>query len=360
MSTTSTQPKTIAVWYESSQGFTSQSSLDLHLNLWKLPIGSGNRYERFLDIGLKLHKPAEVNRLCLYFPFEVPTDCFVDIVGKFINDSSLVSAIFNENYTVSSEAGSKSHLVTGIRGEQFDIYETSGSNVQRENIFGGTVFRVSFEHHGRPLYLRFRVSGTYPASLSITQEATNTIVQSGFSQTEMTDFRVNEARDLNRDLLVEMRKQSSFLLTKVHFFFVCSYGEDIVGSHEQYDKCRNLENYRWASYVGNEKLKDQIYLAYQWRKTDREDFGVLLRTKFERNNWFVLGKYLLVLLVITVLFNVISSYIFGFLPSFTNSSSSPCVSSSPSSPNSPQKSLTAPRNSSSGAPSSKTPPLKAL
>ncbi|MBX0292596.1 hypothetical protein K3G63_19285 [Hymenobacter sp. HSC-4F20] len=360
MNTAPIQPKTIAIWYESSQGGTGQSSLDLHLNLWKLPIGSGSRYERFLDIGIKLHDPAEVSQLCLYFPFEVPADCFVDIVGKFINDSSLVSAIFNENYTVSSKAGSKSHLVTGTKGEQFDIYETSGKNVQRAREFGGTVFRVSFEHNGLPLYLRFRVSGNYPASLSITQEPTNTILQSGFSQTEMTDFRVNEARDLNRDLLVEMRKQSSFQLAKVHFFFVCSYGEDIVGAHERYNKCRNLENYRWASYVGNEKLKDQIYLAYQWRKFNGEDFGVLLRTKFERNNWRVLGKYLLVLLVITVLFNVISSYIFSFLPSPTSSPSPPCASSSPSSPSLPPKSLTAPRSSSSGAPSSKTPPSKAL
>ena len=315
MSAVTNPAKTIAVWYESKQGSISKSGLDLHFNLWKLPNGSG--YQRFLDIGIKVHKPAEVRQLCLYFPFDVAPECFEDIVGKFIADSSLVSAIFNENYTVSSEAGSKSHLVTGAN-EPFDIYETSVENRKRDIKFNGTVFRLNFEERGRPVYLRFRVSCAYVNSLSNIQRAPNSIVQSAFSQTEMIDFRVNEARDLNKDLLVEMRKQSSFRLAKVHFFFVCSYGEDIVRAHEQYAKCRNLENYRWASYVGNEKLKNQIYLAYQWTKSDRDDFGVLIRTKFERNNFRILTTYLLVLLLITVLFNVLSSYIYTFLSAFTN------------------------------------------
>lgn len=33
MNTAPIQPKTIAIWYESSQGGIGQSSLDLHLNL---------------------------------------------------------------------------------------------------------------------------------------------------------------------------------------------------------------------------------------------------------------------------------------------------------------------------------------
>jgi len=353
MSATPNPAKTIAVWYESNQRGVQKSNIELHFNLWKLP--NGNNYLRFLDIGIMIPDPAEVRQLCLYFPFEVPTDCFEDIVGKFINDSNLVSAIFNEHYTVASEPSSKSRLIKKGGQELFDIYETGPQNVQRQSVFGGTVFKLSFQQRGRPVYLRFRVSGKYPTSLSIIQKATNSIVQSAFSQTEMIDFRVNEARDLNQDLLEEIYRQSSFMLTKVHFFFVCSYGEDIVGAHEPYAKCRNLENYRWKNYVGNDKLNQQIYLAYQWTKEKRDDFGVLIRTKFERNNRRVLATYLGVLLLITVLFSVISSYTFAFIPSALKPTSQPCVSSSPSSPSLPPKFSTAPRDTNLDGQSSKMP-----
>jgi hypothetical protein len=354
MSAAPNPAKTIAFWYESSQGGVQKSDLELHFNLWKLP--SGSNYQRFLDIGIMVHAPAE---LCLYFPFEVPTDCFEDIVGKFITNSSLVSAIFNENYTVTSEASSKSHLIKKGDKELFDIYETGPQNVQRQSMFDGTVFKLSFQQRGRPVYMRFRVSGGYPTSLSIIQKTTNAVVQSAFSQTEMIDFRVNEARDLNKDLLEEMRRQSSFALSKVHFFFVCSYGEDIVGAHEHYAKCRNLENYRWKSYVGNDKLNHQIYLAYQWTKEHRDDFGVLIRTKFERNNRRVLATYFGVLLLITVIFSVISSYAFEFIPNSLKPHSQPCVSSSPSSPSLHPKFSTAPRDTSLEGQFSKMPISKA-
>jgi hypothetical protein len=357
MSTTLNPAKTIAVWYESNQGGVQKSTIELHFNLWKLP--NGNNYLRFLDIGIMIPHPAEVRQLCIYFPFEVSTDCFEDIVGKFITDSNLVSAIFNENYTVASEPSSKSRLIKKGDQEICDIYETGPQNVQRQSLFGGTVFKLNFQQRGRPVYLRFRVSGGYPASLSITQKAANAFVQSAFSQTEMIDFRVNEARDLNQDLREEMLRQASFTLAKVHFFFVCSYGEDIVGAHEQYAKCRNLENYRWKSYVGNDKLNHHIYLAYQWTKEKRDDFGVLIRTKFERNNRRVLATYLGVLLLITVLFSVISSYAFEFIPSSLKPHSQPCVSSSPSSPSLPQKFSTALRDTSLDGQSSKMPTSRA-
>lgn len=352
MSTTPNPAKTIAVWYESSQEGVQKSNLELHFNLWKLP--SGNNYLRFLDIGVMIPDPAEVRQLCIYFPFDVPTACFEDIVGKFITDSNLVSAIFNENYTVALEPSSKSRLIKKGDKEVFDIYETGPQNLQRQSLFGGTVFKLSFQQRGRPVYLRFRVSGGYPTSLSIIQKATNAVVQSAFSQTEMIDFRVNEARDLNQDLREEMLRQSSFTLAKVHFFFVCSYGEDIVGAHEPYAKCRNLENYRWKNYVGNDKLNHQTYLAYQWTKEKRDDFGVLIRTKFERNNRRVLANYFGALLLITVLFSIISSYAFELIPSSLKPHSQPCVSSYPSSPSLPPKFSTAPRDTSLDGQSSKT------
>jgi hypothetical protein len=308
----STNAKTIAIWYESFGANIHDKKLELHLNLWKLP--NGNKYERFLDIGLKVEDPADIKQLCLYFPFAVAATDFEDIVSRFIDKPGLVSAIFNENYKVTTNSQTKFSTIENTSGvKQFDIYQTDSSNVSHENKYDGTVFKLHFPKNSSPIYLRFRVKGPYLDSLSTIQKVPNSFVQSAFSQTEMIDFRVNEARDLNKSLLEEIGRQSSFVFEKYHFFFVCSYSEDILGAHKQYNSCRNLENYRWAAYVGNEKLKDQTYLAYHWKEMGKTDTNVLLKTKFERNNWSTILKYLLVLLLVTILFNLASSYLFDFL-----------------------------------------------
>lgn len=312
MSAITNKAKTIAIWYEYTVPVSQSKEIDLHLNLWKLPNGRG--YERFLDIGLKIENPIDIKELCLYFPFNVAEADFEDIVDKFIGSSSLVSAIFNENYTVTSNAQTKFYSIEDTAGTKlFDIYQTDKENVSRENKFEGTVFKLHFPKNGNPIYLRFRVKGPYMDSLSTTQKVPNAFIQSAFSQTEMIDFRVNEARDLNKALLEEMGRQSSFVFQKYHFFFVCSYSEDILGAHKQYNSCRNLENYRWGAYVGNAKLQDQTFLAYHWKEVNKTDTNVLLTTKFERNNWDTILMYLFVLLLLTLTFNIASSYLFDYI-----------------------------------------------
>jgi hypothetical protein len=304
--------KSIAIWYKPSEIEDAYlENVELHFNLWKLPNGSSD-YLRFLDIGIKLDNTKAISELKLYFPFKLESQDFEDIIHRFITKPDLVSAIFNENYKTTSYATSKTYKITDSNDEfVFNVYQTSKEDISFEDKYSGTIVKIKCPESDKKTYFRFRIKGPYLDSLSTIQKPSNSFIQSAFSKTEMVDFRVNEARDLNQSLLEEINKERKLKIKKAHFFFICSYNEDVLGSHQPYSSCRNLENYRWIDYVGVENLRNQIFLAYQWKQDEnRNDLNILIKTKFEKSSWKTILLYLAVLLVLTVVFNLISNWIF--------------------------------------------------
>ncbi|WPV00576.1 hypothetical protein SNE26_02200 [Mucilaginibacter sp. cycad4] len=312
--------KSIAVWYEpKNNSIESLNDVELHFNLWKLPLGS-SQYTRFMDIGIKLDNTTNISRLKIYFPFKIQKADFTDIVDKFISKPDLVSAIFNENYKTTSVGISKNHRITDSNNEfVFNIYETSDSDVEITEQFKGTVINISCQESQEQTYFRFRISGNYLLSLSDIQKPSNAVVQSAFSKIELIDFRVNEARDLDLDLLERIDREKALKIKKAHFFFICSSNEDVLGSHKPYVSCRNLENYRWIGYVDDDKLNpNQIFLAYHWTQGGKpgdakQDFSVLIKSKFESNNWRTIAVYILGLAVLAILFNIVSQQIINWI-----------------------------------------------
>ncbi len=311
--------KSIAVWYKpENKSVESLNDIELHFNLWKLPSRVSN-YSRFMDIGVKLENTINVSQLKIYFPFQIKKKDFTDIVDKFITKPDLVSAIFNENYKTTSESTSKTHRITDSNDNfVFNIYQTRDSDIEVNEQFGGTTVSINCQKSTEKTYFRFRITGDYLLTLSDIQKPPNAIIQSAFSKIELIDFRVNEARDLDLDLLEQMGKENTLKINKAHFFFICSSSEDVLGSHKPYISCRNLENYRWLGYVDDDKLNsNQIFLAYHWTqggKTDdaKQDFSVLIKSKFESNNWRTILVYILGLAFFAILFNIASQLIINW------------------------------------------------
>lgn len=309
--------KSIALWYKSDNiNCDFITDVELHFNLWKLPNGATNHL-RFLDIGIKLKSTDNISELKLYFPFKIKYTDFEDIVSKFINKPDLVSAIFNENYKVISDSTSKSFKITNALDEQiFNIYKTSKEDINIEEKFSGTIFSISVPKNNEPLYLRFRVKGPFINSLISTSSPTNAIFESAFSEIEMIDFRVNEIRDLDQSLLEEINKNKFFKISKQHFFFICSNDEEVIGSHQPYISCRNLENYRWNDYVDIPKIKNEIFLAYHWKDKDIESSNILIKSKYEKNNWKTIIKYASLALVIGLTLELLGNWIYDILKKF--------------------------------------------
>lgn len=305
--------KSIAIWYKPINIDNENGILDieLHFNLWKIPNGA-NEQRKFLDIGIKLRDTTNVEILKLYFPSIININEFTDIVDKFIDKPDLVSAIFNENYKVVSDSTSKFYEIKDISNETvFDIYKTSATDIKSETKFGGTIFTFKVpRQEKKPIYFRFRITGDFITSLSYTSRPTNAILESAFSEIEMIDFRVNEIRDLNQDLLEKIKEEAIFKIKKMHFFFICSNEEEVIGNHQPYLSCRNLENYRWNDYVGLKKFENQIYLAYHWKNAEKDNVSILIKTKYEKNNVKTISKYAFFGLIIAVAIELLSNWLY--------------------------------------------------
>ncbi len=317
--------KSIAIWYTpTDKGINELSNVELHFNFWKIPNGS-KKHHKFLDIGIKLEKTLNVESLNIFLPTKIKKSDFEDIVSKFIDKPDLVSAIFNENYKVLSDGTSKSYPIQNAKDEPvFTIYKTSINDIVFEEFENGTIISIKILKQEEKSYYRFRIKGDFVQSLSTISKPTNAIFESAFSEIEMIDFRVNEIRDLNQDLLERIRKEVILTISKQHFFFICSNEEEVIGNHQPFISCRNLENYRWDNYVDfpEEKvnkyfnwLKPQrnIYLAYHWKKINKESVSTLIKTKYEKNNWKTIVKFLFYGFIIAVVIELFSNWLYDFL-----------------------------------------------
>jgi hypothetical protein len=305
--------KSIAIWYEPiDNNLESIDDIELHFNLWKIPNGTKNAH-KFLDIGLKLANTENLNCLKIYFPTIITSIDFEDIVRKFIDKPDLVSAIFNENYNVKLNPTSKFNEVSDIDSNFiFNIYKSSTTDINFENNFEGTIVTINLPKQDQRIYLRYRIKGKFINSLSTISKPTNAILESAFSEIEMIDFRVNEIRDLNLSLLEGINKKL-LKIEKLHFFFICSNDEEVVGNHQPFLSCRNLENYRWNNYVDLPNTDKQIYLAYHWKEKAKESVSILIKSKYERNNLKTIFKYAIFALVIAVVIELFSNWLYDVL-----------------------------------------------
>jgi hypothetical protein len=307
--------KSIAIWYKPTKTkvIESDEKLDLHFNFWKIPNGT-NKSHKFLDIGIKISNTKNIESLKIYFPVKINETDFEDIVDKFIYKVDLVSAIFNENYKVVSTASSKSFEIRDAKNDfVFNVYKTSVSDLNFEQKYEGTIVNISIPKEEKTNYFRFRIKGDFINSISTISSPTNSILESAFSEIEMIDFRVNEIRDLNHDLLEQINEEKIIKIQKQHFFFICSKDEELIGNHQPFLSCRNLENYKWDDYVGIPNANKEVYLAYHWKDKDVESVSTLIKTKYEKNNWKTILKYALFALMIAVLIELFSNWLYDFM-----------------------------------------------
>lgn len=308
--------KSIAVWCSKvDPTLPVPENIELHFNLWKLP-SSELGHSRFLDIGIKIANTKNVNHLKLYFPFKIEKKNICDVVGKFISKPDLVDAIFNDSYKTTATSTSKKFPLINSAGKlMFSAYQLDETDFEIEPNFSGTIMKIKCNVFDEPVYYRFRVEGKYLDTLSTIQKTPNAVLQSAFSKMEVIDFRVNEARDLDRSLLELISKEQQFKIKKAHFFFVCSSNDEITGSHTPFLSCRSLEAYRWLKYFNDKVISDdQVMLAYHWKwddnKGERKDFNVLIKSRYERNNWATIGQYILGILIVGLAINLSSSFLF--------------------------------------------------
>jgi len=310
--------KSLAVYYEledSNSPLTEK--VELHVNVWKLPTNKKSSFEKFIDLGLKLEETKLIKFLYFFIPYQLTKKDVKDL-GFIMGNSEkgiLINTLFNANYSVSSQPNSDYYKITDVANsnELFHIYGIKRPNIKLEKLDYGTIVKVEINGQKEDkTYIRLRFDVDYTDKLSQVEKPSNSFFQSGFSMTETIDFRINEIREINNELLDKIYPIGNlFKFKKIHFFFMCCSREEYIFSHNPFISARQLEWKRWEEYVNKKNISNEDILAYHWKAKDENDYNALVQTKFEINHYITIGKYLLYLLIITIIFNFASNILYN-------------------------------------------------
>lgn len=274
--------------HDSYQEETLGINSELHINYWVLP----NQGINYLDIGVKLTNKSRVKDIAskiqsivFYLPFEKKHIEYDSELGNVVcSDHELLSAIFNSYVTETSYlTGSGIHYISLPDNKKMKFYtqidQENGDGVQGVKINDlndkkekgvQVTFPISlFNNEPKndiPIYFRFRIKILDNKALNrisnVTKSKSPTIL-GDFSKIEVTDFRINEARNLPYKIRKKVIDFQS--INVIHFFLIREATSEFKVSHSNYERCRLLETELWDKYLGLKDTKSQK-LIYHWKQ----------------------------------------------------------------------------------------------
>lgn len=310
---------TLSIWYEKKEEYAHKDvKLDLHFNFWKL--GKQQllkEYTYFLDIGLKVENFKGVAKVKMFFPFPLSRAAVTDLGSIISNSTDLVNAIFNEEFKIINIGHEKYRdLVHQESKKSFSIYTIDVKNdIEIKEKYGGSIVEldtgaIKYSDIKDTCYFRFRITLDSLKQFTHLYTPKYSFFQSAFSQTEIIDFRVNEKRNLDKSLLQEMDGKGSFLINKVHFLLLRNAEDNFAYAHNDTSSCRVLEEKIWDEYI-DIKYKEEKIIAYHWKKKGGIDsFNAFAKMDFKKNNLKTITMYLIVIIALSVLVNLLSSFLF--------------------------------------------------
>lgn len=332
----------LAIWYKprSAGESANPKNVEAHFNLWKIPAGSyifriKRFFLRYLDIGLKLKDAKFIESVSIYIPAVVDRKDLKDLV-TYIQKPELLGAVFNANLSITTVASSDYHDISNADSNHvFTLYQLdiNSFDLDYTSEIGATIIKFKLNYtKDADLYVRFRISGSYPDTLSYIDKPLNSVLQSAFYRNDTIDFRANEIRVLKNKLVEKMNDEGIiFRFSKLHFFFICSSREEWSFSQSPYTNCRILENEKWKIYsepikqsgwrnfkngirkfVKMAPIEDGPTLAYHWKpviqtSSDISDFNILFKTKYEQNDLWTISKYVVIALFLGLVTEIVGA-----------------------------------------------------
>ncbi|MFH4813572.1 hypothetical protein [Vibrio alginolyticus] len=305
----------LAFWFgtknEHDDTYLNNIDTELHFNYWSLK----SIQTSYLDVGVRLTSRQNalfknVDNVKIFLPFKRNEIDFDLNLGELVcDDKTLLAAIFNSHIlSTRSEDGSGVLNVTLPDGEVFDFYthieekcddgmpgvdirpfndtkqpgtiltiptalitrKRATCEPKKEksfaNQFKSSLSRTPDSSEKAISYFRFRVKlNRRENSISTIFRPKASYITSQFEETQIVDFRVNEARIL--PLKIREQIQEARRLTKIHFFLIREASAEYKAAHSEFKRCRILESEIWDKYLGHKNdTEKQPMLIYHWTK----------------------------------------------------------------------------------------------
>ncbi|MHB8085740.1 MAG: hypothetical protein ACYDHZ_07930 [Dehalococcoidia bacterium] len=277
----------LCIWLTGEHNIENSSKskeLECHFNLWML---NGIKHQKdiklnnFLDIGIMLTRAEKSKYINIFIPDQVDPSNIQDLGHIFKDNTGLISAIFNEDYEISTRANEKTiEVKNGEMTPLFDIYMLDIANdISIEKQFGGSTIQIRIPEYlkNKKHYYRIRLKCAFVEQIGyVYTPPASSVLEGAFFETELIDFRVNEKRNLPSSLLETVNQNGNIHFTKTHFFLMREASDDYIFSHKP-PGGRQLEKDIWKTYVGEDYSFKQI-TAYHWKEVAMHDsFNIFVK-----------------------------------------------------------------------------------
>ena len=315
----------------------------MNFNLWT-QCGK-SRESSFLDIGFVVSNIFSADKLHFYVPFGEKAD--VQDLSVLINNTNAIGAIFNEKYSIIDLSETK--YLWPVRDETkeknaFVIYKwpstesESAVHVRENDTCPGLCIDIDprkIESEVDRLdnakvaktddfYFRFRINLPTPTeSDALVREYTpaNTFLQSTIATTYIVDFRLNDNRSLPESIsnAIFQRTSSFVAIKKLHFLLMTKAFVDVETGTDELT-IRELELNTWNDYIEN-KFGTKDIVAYHCAIKAKEgeepikQWEFFAKLKVNNSTVKVALCYIVVLGLISVTFNLLSSWLFSLIQS---------------------------------------------
>ncbi len=267
-----------------------------------------------------LHDISRIDEYYIHFPFKFNKESIQDLGSTLNSNINYVNSVFNENYDLhnSANVAKQKSVQNNKRKCLFNIYALDvKKDIKISHVYDGTKLVINTStipliNTCHKYYFRFRLSGKFISNFIKVHTPSNWFFQSAVTSLDTIDFRINEKRNYHDSLAEDISSANMFDIQKVHFLLMRDAPDDIIADHLKYN-CRELEPHLWKDYVGS-KYRLKNIIAYHWsEKSERdkpvESFNTLVKVKFHKFNLKTIIIYLIVIGLLSIMFNIVSSYI---------------------------------------------------
>lgn len=290
----------------------------------------GHVADDFLEVGVMLDDPRQVERVCVYLPADIDRRAVEDC-APYLRRPEIAQGIFNDRLTTiaSARPGPRCfelHSDTGVFCRVFpfldggDVIDACEFGVQPEA--DGTLLtitRAAIDEACYPaspvpvrVYFRLRIRlGAGTTAFVHTIDTPDRLLLSGFDEIEYVDFRLNEARTLPAQIESRMRNEDAGVgirLRMVAFLTAVPVLSELSVSNTAVHKLRLLEHALWNTYVPSGIPPGMM--VYHWKRAEAggvPDFAAFVKLQTRRSGRSTLIRYLAVAFGFGILGNLAAS-----------------------------------------------------
>lgn len=341
----------------------SDSSIQLHLNLWKpTPKFIWSRELFYLDIGIKAR--FITRDIKIYLPFELDeNNAWKDLAHIITNNKPVLRALFNEDYNINQISGGCYYRISvndssstnpspeflgfcwllGVKqfficmkrviekmkcistskdndSKTFYIYTLGDDNVKINKCCDtdGLILSVNIPNqegigNKEYYYIRFRVAIKNYRDLVLQTDLSNNLIQSAFTKLDMYNIQINEKRDIpyGPKGVLTSSNFSMATFSEVHILYLSNPKVTVEnGSLIKSDR-RLIESNKWKNYIP-ESYPTDTYIAHHWKISPKgssvlDKINLFFTARYPRIQTLTIIIYLSVVIILGCLGSLLAS-----------------------------------------------------